>query len=45
MKKGDLVLLGNRVCIVKEIVNAWWITLMLPKGTKVTVHKKAARLI
>lgn len=45
MKKGDLVLLGNRVCIVKSEVNAFWITLLLPRGTKVTVHRNAVRLL
>ncbi len=47
MKKGDLVVFREEVCIIDRPVSPtlWWISLILPEGVRLVVHKKAVRLI
>tara|TARA_E500000331_G_scaffold274027_1_gene266088 strand:+ start:19 stop:204 length:186 start_codon:yes stop_codon:yes gene_type:complete len=47
MKVGDLVVFRKKVCIVDQEVQPyiWWISLLLPEGVRLVVHKKAVRLL
>ncbi len=47
MKVGDLVVFRDMVCIVDQEVQPyiWWISLLLPEGVRLVVHKKAVRLL
>jgi hypothetical protein len=47
MKVGDLVVFRKKVCIVDQEVQPyiWWISLLLPEGVRLVVHKKAVKLL
>ena len=47
MKKGDLVVFRGAVCIIDQKVEpfCWWISLRLPEGNRLAVHRHAVRLI
>ncbi len=47
MKKGDLVMFRGLVCIIDTEVQStcWWISLRLPEGNRLAVHKHAVRLL